>query len=78
MHATYLPGGGYYRWRVSVQQSRCRAIAADLEGTVFANAAQELADQAAKTTDHSGALACAQRAVVLWKAAGFKDQAVVL
>jgi hypothetical protein len=78
MDATYLPGGGYYRWRVSVQQSRCRAIATDLGGTVFAKAAQELADQAAKTTDHSSALAYAQRAVVLWKAAGFKDRPIVL
>jgi hypothetical protein len=76
MHPTYLPGGGYYTWRVSVQKSRCRAIAVDLEGTVFAKAAHELAAQAAKATDHSSALAYAQRAVVLWKAAGFKDRPI--
>jgi hypothetical protein len=78
MHPTYMPGGGYYRWRVSVQKSRCRAIATDLRGTVFAEAAQALAEQAAQATDHANALAYTQRAVVLWRAAGFRDRPVVL
>jgi hypothetical protein len=76
MNPTYSPGGGYYMWRLSVQKSRCRAIATDLRGTVFAKAAQELANQAAKAADHSSALDCAQRAVVLWRAAGFKDRPI--
>src|SRR5258708_38588154 len=76
MDPTYLPGGGYSMWPLRVQQSRCRALATDLRGTVFAEAAQELAVQAAEATDHSSALGYAQSAVVLWRAAGFKDRPV--
>ncbi len=78
MHPAFRPGGGYYRWRVSVQRSRCAAIANDLRGTVLEAAAAALAAQAATTTYHGTALACCQQALVLWTAAGFRDRPVLL